>query len=302
MSSQLSGIERVLFDAPGPRAARHIRIGSAVVGVLVAVLIAAAVYEFQVHGQLASSQWKIFGRQSILRFLADGLGATLAAAAVAAVIAVPLALVAAFGRLSKARLPRLAATTYIEFLRAVPVLLLLYVFLLLLPRYGVNVGAFWMLVLPLALSNSAALAEIFRAGVLSMERGQFEAAFALGLSHFEVMRLVIVPQVVRRLAPALISQAIYLLKGTTLGYVVSYTELLHQAQTIGEYHNIFEHINGPLIQSYLVVMAIFVVINASLAKAARVVERRQLRRYGRPVAAGATEDAAATDEAVAAAR
>ena len=301
MSAQLSGIERVLFDAPGPRTARRIRIASIAAAVVLLALVVGAVAEFGLHGQLTASQWRIFERQSIVRFLADGLGATLEAAAVAAVIAVPLAILAAFGRLSRSRALRLAAGGYVEFLRAVPVLLLLYVFLLLLPRYGINVGSFWMLVLPLALSNSAALAEIFRAGVLSMERGQFEAAFAIGLRHSQAMRLVIVPQVVRRLAPALISQAIYLLKGTTLGYVVSYTELLHQAQTIGEYHNIFEHINGPLIQSYLVVMAIFVVINASLAKLARVVERRQYRRYGRGLDVGVTEDAAATDEAVSAA-
>jgi glutamate transport system permease protein len=302
MSSNLSGIERVLFDVPGPRTRRRIRSASVVAAVVVIGLVVAAVVQFQVHGQLAASQWKIFGQQSIIRFLADGLWATLRAAAVAAVIALPLAFAAAFARLARSRTARIVGGCYVEFLRAVPVLLLLYVFLLLLPRYGVNVGSFWMLVLPLALSNSAALGEIFRAGVLSMERGQFEAAYAVGLTQPQVMRLVIVPQVVRRLAPALISQAIYLLKGTTLGYVVSYTELLHQAQTIGEYHNIFERINGPLIQSYLVVMAIFVVINASLAKLARVVEGRQLRRYGRSVAAPVTEDVAATDEAVAAGR
>lgn len=297
MSGAAGGIERVLFDAPGPRALRRIRIGSLAAGVVVLAVIAAAVAEFGRHGQLAAVQWEIFTRPSIIRFLAQGLTATLRAAAMAAAIAVPLALLAAFGRLSRRRWLRLPSAGYVEFLRAVPVLLLLYVFLLLLPRYGINVGAFWMLVLPLALSNSAALAEIFRAGVLSTDRGQFEAARAIGLTDPQAMRLLIVPQVVRRLAPALISQAIYLLKGTTLGYVVSFTELLHQAQTIGEYHNIFEHIDGPLIQSYIVVMAVFVALNGSLAKLARVVEGRQVRRYGRGLRVGGTEDVAvATDD------
>lgn len=277
-------IERVLFDVPGPRAARRIRIASVAAGILVLALIAAAVYQFYVHGQLAASQWEIFGRVSIIRFLAEGLVATLLATAAAAVVAAPLALLAAFGRLAKSRIVRTVAAVYVEFLRAVPVLLLLYVFLFVLPHYGLNFSPFWMLVIPLALSNSAALAEIFRAGILSMERGQTEAALAIGLSGWQTMRLVIMPQALRRLAPTLISQGIYLLKGTTLGYVVSYTELLYQAQVIGEYHNIFQHINGPLVQSYLVVMAVFVAINASLAKLARVVEGRQQRRYGRRLA------------------
>ena len=277
----MSDIERVLFDAPGPRTIRRIRIASVVASVAVLLLIAVAVQRFQSHGQLASSQWRVFGQSAVIRFLADGLWATLRAALMAALIAVPLALLAAFGRLSRSAVPRLMAGALVEFLRSVPVLLLLYVFLLLLPRDGVNVGPFWMLVFSLALSNGAALAEIFRAGILSVERGQTEAAYAVGLSHWQTMRLVVVPQALRRLAPTLISQAIYLLKGTTLGYVVSYTELLHQAETIGEYHNIFEHINGPLVQSYLVVMAVFVAINSSLAKLGRVVESRQRRRYGR---------------------
>lgn len=287
-----TGIERVLFDVPGPRTRRLIRAGTLVAGLAVAALIAAAALQFDAHGQFAASHWRVFTRASIIRFLGEGMWATLRAAAMAAVIAVPLALVAALGRLTRLRAARIVAGAYVEFLRAVPVLLLLYVFLLLLPKYGVNVGPFWMLVLPLVLSNSAALAEIFRSGIRSMERGQFEASQATGLSHAQTMRLVIIPQVVRRLAPALISQLIYLLKGTTLGYVVSYTELLHQAETVGEYHNILENINGPLVQSYLVVMAIFVVINASLAKLARVVERRQQRRYGRSASAAAIDDVA----------
>lgn len=293
----MTDIERVLFDVPGPRTRRRIRIGSAVATAAVVVLVVLAVLQFKANGQLASDQWKVFSQGRVIRFLADGLWATLRAALVAGAIATPVALVAALGRLSRAWPVRLVAGVYVEFLRSVPVLLLLYVFLLLLPRYGVNVGAFWMLVLSLALSNSAALAEIFRAGILSVERGQTEAALAVGLRPRQAMWLIVIPQATRRLAPALISQGIYLLKGTTLGYVVSYTELLHQSQIIGEYHNIFEHINGPLIQSYLVVVAVFVAINATLAKIGRVVEGRQRRRYGRTVATEAEQQPAPAESA-----
>jgi glutamate transport system permease protein len=281
----MSAIEQVLFEAPGPRARRNIRVGSVLASVLVVALVVGALWQFGSHGQLAASQWQLFLRRSIVKFFAEGLGQTLKAAGMAALLAVPLALFAAFGRMSRNRAVRLLAGFYVEFLRAVPVLLLLYVFLLLLPRYQINVGTYWMLVIPLALSNSASLAEIFRSGVLSMDKGQFEGGYSVGLRNAQVMRLIIVPQVLRRLAPTLISQIIYLLKGTTLGYVVSYTELLHQAETIGEYHNIAQGINGPLVQSYLVVMLIFVAINASLAKLARVVEASQGARFGKQTVA-----------------
>lgn len=280
---------RVLFDVPGPRAVRRARIGSTATTLVIAAVIALVIVQFDRHGEFAADKWRLFNLPSTWRFLGRGLLDTLKAAVVAGALAIPLAAVAAFGRISRNRAVRLVAGGYVELLRAIPVLLLLYVFLLLLPHYGVNVGPFWNLVLALALSNSAALAEILRSGILSMERGQSEAAYAIGLTYWQSMRYVIAPQALRRLAPALISQGIYLLKGTTLGYVVSYSELLYRGNILGNDHDITNGINGPLVQSYLVIMAVFVVVNASLAKLGRVVEGRQQRRYGRRIAVAAPE-------------
>jgi len=261
-----------------------VRTASTVAVVVLAVLIGLAVWQFERHGQFGPSKWRVFNDSGTWRFLGRGVWDTLRAALMAALIAVPIALAAAFGRLSRSRASRIVAGGYVELLRAIPLLLLLYIFLLLLPHYGVNVGPYWDVVLALALSNGAALAEIFRSGILSMERGQSEAAFAIGLTHWQAMRLVIVPQALRRLAPALISQGIYLLTGTTLGYVVSYSELLYQANVLGNFSDLTTGVNQPLVQSYLIVMALFVAVNASLAKLGRVVEGRQARRYGKRLA------------------
>ena len=99
----------------------------------------------------------------------------------AAIFSFPLGVVLALGRLSTVRPVRWLSTGYIELFRSVPLLLLIYAFLLALPRFGINLPILWKLVVPIILVNVAVLAEVFRAGILSVDRGQFEAAAALGL-------------------------------------------------------------------------------------------------------------------------
>jgi glutamate transport system permease protein len=148
--------------------------------------------------------------------------------------------------------------------------------LLALPRYGVDLPLFWKLVAPLSVSNAAAFAEIFRAGIRSVERGQLEAGLALGLTRGRAMRLIVLPQAARRVLPSLVSQSAGLLKDTSLGYVVSYAELLYSGKVLANYNHL-------LIQTYLVIALIYLVINASLAKLARTLEARQRTRPSRAV-------------------
>jgi glutamate transport system permease protein len=124
------------------------------------------------------------------------------------------------------------------------------------------------LVIPIVLGNAAVVAEIFRAGVLSLERGQTEAPYSARLTSRQAMRRVVVPQAARRLVPALVSQRVRLLKDSTLGYVVSYLELLHKAQVLGEYYH-------AVLSTHLVAAACYVAINASLSKTASWLEVRQ---------------------------
>lgn len=262
--------ERLLFDVPGPRTRRRTLIWSIVSVIAIVAAIAAMLLQLGRNDQLQAAQWHLFIERSALRFLGEGLVNTLKAAFAAGIIALPIAIIAAAARMSTRRVLRMAATAYIEVMRAIPVLLLIYVFVLLLPNYGIQISLFWQLCIPLIFTNSAAMAEIFRSGVNALEFGQTEAAYAIGLTRSQAMRFILVPQAVRHVLPSLVSQMIYLFKGTTLGYVVSYTELLQQGKIYAEAFHV-------LLQTYVVVAFIYVVINASLAKLARVVDARQQR-------------------------
>ncbi|MFE9690371.1 amino acid ABC transporter permease [Micromonospora sp. NPDC005806] len=271
--------QQILFDEPGPRARRRIRIATVLGAVAVAAGVAWAVHQFGRYGELAAERWQPFTTWPIWRYLLDGLWATVRAAAATAVLSAALGLLLALGRLSERRPLRWLAAAYVEVFRTVPVLLLIYVTLFALPQYGINFSLFWKLVVPLVVANAAAFAEIFRAGILALDRGQTEAGLAVGLRRGQVMRLVVLPQALLRLAPSLVSQLVGLLKDTSLGFVVSYTELLYSGQVLSTYTHL-------LIQTFLVIALIYLAVNASLSKVARVLQARNgrptRRRTGAP--------------------
>jgi glutamate transport system permease protein len=262
---------RVLFDAPGPRGRRRIRIASALAVLVVLAVLALALRQFGENGQLAASRWRPFVQVSYLRFLWQGLQGTLKAAAMSAVLAFPIGALLALLRLSRTRAVRWAATGYIELFRSVPLLLLIYAFLLALPRYHLNLPIFWKLVIPIVMVSSASLAEVFRAGVLALDPGQGEAASAIGLRYWPSMRLVVLPQAIRLVLPTLITQLVSLLKDSTLGYVVSYPELMRQGQSM----TVYTHL---LVQTFLIVAVIYVLLNFGLSQLAGLVDRRLQRR------------------------
>lgn len=259
-----------LFDEPGPRARRRIRIAT-VVGVLVVLaLVGLALKQFGDNGQLAADRWRPYTTWPMWRYLLTGLKATVLAAVVSAALAMAAGIVLALGRLSHRRWLRLPAATYVEVVRTVPALLLVYVVLFALPRYGMDMPLFWKLVVPLSVSNAAAFAEIFRAGIRSVERGQTEAGLAVGLTYGKTMRLIVLPQAARRVLPSLVSQSVGLLKDTSLGFVVSYAELLYSGKVLANFNHL-------LIQTYIVIALVYLVINASLSKLARWLEARRRR-------------------------
>jgi glutamate transport system permease protein len=278
----MSDDTRVLFDLPGPRSRRRILLATVVSVLVMAALVALALRQFGIHGQLAADKWRMFTQWPYQRFLLHGLANSVQAAAVCTVLALPLGALLALARLARTRLLRWPAAVFTEVFRSVPVLLLVYIFLLGLPRAGLTLPVFWQLVIPIVISGSATVAELFRAGVLSMDRGQFEAAYSVGLGYWATMRLVILPQVIRRMVPVLVTQVISLVKDTTLGYVVSYSELLNSGKTLAQY-------TQALVQTYLVVAVIYVVLNGLLSRLAVALEQRQRRRGGTPLAAQATE-------------
>jgi glutamate transport system permease protein len=268
--------DRLLFDTPGPRGRRRIKIATVISTVIVITVVAAGIRQFASNGQLDWNRWEPFTNVALLRYLFQGLIGTVQAAVVSIVFAMAGGIVLALGRMSSRRLLRWPAYAYVEIMRTIPALLLIYVMLFALPRYGFDLPVFWKLVIPLSVSSAASFAVIFRAGILSLEKGQGEAGLAIGLTYGQTMRYIVLPQAVRRLLPALISQSVGLLKDTSLGYIVSYNELLFSGQVVTS----FTH---RLIQTYIIVAVIYLIVNGSLSKVARTLEARQQKTpSGRP--------------------
>ena len=265
----------VLFDVPGPRARRRQRIGTIVGLLLIAALVALVLWRLGANGQLAPDRWAVLfdPAAGVPQALGEALLNTLAVAAVGMVAATVLGALLAVGRLSDHAWVRIPVGAVIEFFRAVPLLVLILFCLLFLPTTGVPMTAFRALALGLTLYNMAVLAEIFRAGILSVDRGQREAAFALGMRKTQVMTLVLLPQAVRRMLPVLVAQLVVLLKDSSLGFIVGYVELLRQARSLVEFFN-FQFGSQYTFQLYVAAGLIYIVLNVLLSQLARTIEKR----------------------------
>ena len=259
--------DRVLFDEPGPRARRRIQIATVVSLLAIAGVVYLAIARFADSGQLAAAKWSIFTTPLVRSFLWDGFVNTMKLTAVSGVIALPLGVLFALLRLAHNKALRWLGTAYVEVFRSVPLLLLVLMFVLALPPLGINLPIFWKICVPIVMCNAAILAEIFRAGVNALPKGQLEASLAIGLTYWQAMRLVIFPQSIRLIVPALVTQLVSLLKDSTLGYAASFPELLRTA-------NVLTARTHTLIQVYIVISLIYVLINLLLSYVARVLERR----------------------------
>ena len=261
-------LEDILFGAPTPKAQAVTRAVSVAVAVVLLVLAAGIVVRFHAAGQLDVRLWKLFTWSSTWAFLAKGLLGTLASAAMAAVIALALGLVLLLGRLSRQRLVRWPSIAVIEFLRGVPTLLLIYVCFLVLPTVGIKLSTYWMLTLPVGLSTAAVVAEVYRAGVLAVPRGQTDAARSVGMTEAQVFFFIVFPQALRYIVPALVAQLVIVVKDTTFGYVVTYGELMQNAKVLIANYN-------SLVPVYLVVAVLYCLVNYAISRASK--------RLGRPM-------------------
>lgn len=263
----------LIGDELGPRGRRRVLVGTAIAGAVVVALAVVALRRFASEGQLDAELWAPLADPAVLRFLLVGLVNTLEAAGAAMAGAMVLGGLMALARLARSRPVRWLAGIYVEFFRGFPLLLLILFSAFGLVRLGVDLPLFWYLVLALAVYNSAVLAEIFRAGILSLDRGQTEAAYTVGLTYWQAMASVVLPQALRRMLPAIVSQLVTLLKDTSLGFFIQYEELLRRGQLTGNFDN-------NLLQALLVVAAIYIAVNFTLSRIARRLEVRQRRRYG----------------------
>ena len=259
-------LEDILFGDPSREAQTVTRAVSVTAAVVLLLLAAGIVFRFHAAGQFDARFWEFFAWPTTWVFLAKGLLGTLASAATAAVIALVLGLVLLVGRLSPLRLARWPSVAVIEFLRGVPTLLLIYVCFLVLPSAGIKLNTYWMLTLPIGLSTAAVVAEVYRAGVLAVPRGQTDAARSLGLTEAQVFILVVFPQALRYIVPALVAQLVIVVKDTTFGYVVTYGELMQNAKVlIANYH--------ALVPVYLVVAVLYCLVNYAISRASKQLGR-----------------------------
>jgi glutamate transport system permease protein len=266
-------MSNLLYDLPGPRARMRNRIIGAVTTVAVLALVVWVASRFIATDQFSPTRTAQFQYVAVQQELLRGLLATLKAAAIAAVLALVFGAVFTAARLSDHAAIRTPAAWIVELFRAIPLLILIFFFYYVPLQYKLHLPTLWALVLGLTLYNGSVLAEIFRAGILAVPRGQSEAAYAIGLSKTQVMTSVLLPQAVRAMLPAIVSQLVVLLKDTALGFIITYPELLYVAKQIGGRGSF----GFPYVVTYLIVAAIYIGICGALSAFAYWLQKRMGR-------------------------
>ncbi|MBF6043615.1 ABC transporter permease subunit [Streptomyces sp. NRRL B-1677] len=260
--------DTALYDIPGPRARRrHLVYGLAATAVILGIIAWVLYLLFDTH-QFTAQKWRPFEYQGIQEMLLRGLGNTLKAFAYAAVLSLALGGLLAAGRLSDHRILRWVATLFVEFFRAMPVLVMIFFVFV-----ALKVQPLPALVTGLTLYNGSVLAEVFRSGVNSVDRGQREAAYALGMRKTQVMSHVLVPQALRAMLPTIISQLVVALKDTSLGFLITYEEFLHAGKLIAS--NLDYGL--PFIPVVMIISPIYIGMCMLLSWLATWVAKRQRR-------------------------
>ncbi|PYI69397.1 amino acid ABC transporter permease [Arthrobacter livingstonensis] len=265
----------VLFDVPGPKArTRNVYLNVATVIVVVGI-IAFILFRFNESGQFTAKKWEIFTFPRVQQMFLTVIGATLKAFAVAAVGSLVLGILLAFGRLADSRWVRLPCYWFTEVFRAVPLLILMMIMYYGLPSAGVKgITPFIAVVVGLILYNGSVLAEVFRAGIESLPKGQREAGLAVGLSKGQVLRIILLPQAVRSMLPVIISQLVVILKDTALGFLITYNEVLYYANFLGSQGQY----GSPVVPALMVAAVIYVGLCLILSGIAKLVESKMSSR------------------------
>jgi len=295
----------VLYDAPGPRARRVTLIASLITAALLVVLFYVYVYRpLDANGQFTRDKWGplfdpsfefqgVKAMPLVWKRIAQGFGATLAAAGAAIVTSLIFGTLLAILRIQLKALRQrryaglsapvrylLRALTLllngitrfcVEIFRGLPVVITIFFVGRGLPRYGIEFdNALWYVVIGLTVYNMVVIAEILRSGMEGLPSGQREAALSIGLSSLQTTFSVLLPQSYRIMLPALISQLVVVLKDTSLGFLVSYEEMLNVADQLNQ------NLQIP-IQIYFVVGVIYILLNYALSKLAQYTQARLAR-------------------------
>ncbi|GAA2075849.1 amino acid ABC transporter permease [Aeromicrobium tamlense] len=232
--------------------------------VVVTAFLGLVVWRFASTGQFDYELWEVFVTPAYIEIILEGLYYTLLAAVMAIAGALMFGMLFGIGKLSDHAWVRWPCWAIVEFFRAVP-LFILITYLWALYRFQIELLA--PLVIGLILYNGSVLAETFRAGINAVPKGQVEAAYALGMRKSAVMRIVQLPQAIKIMTPAIISQCIVALKDTSLGYIIVAPGLTYAGRQIWrEFDN---HL-----QVALVLGAIYIILNLCLEQLGRFAQRR----------------------------
>lgn len=280
----------VLYDLPGPRARRRARIGTVIGLALIAVLVGIAAKRLADNGQFEGEKWSpLFnpGDENfalVWELIGKGLANTVKAAVVAIVLSLALGILLGVGRMMLGRAWGIPIIGFIQLFRGLPVIITIFlVWRIMFETQAIrsfvdalpDTPLLWYLAVGLALYNSVIIAEILRAGVNSLPRGQAEAGLAIGMSRWQTMRTIQLPQAFRVMLPALVSQLVVVLKDTSLVAFLGlgYIELLQRGNLISQ------NLDNPM-QVLFVVGAIFIILNYALSRLAIWLEARLSRASG----------------------
>lgn len=219
-------------------------------------------------GYVAERGWKVIFARGPLLVRATVMTVLLSITSMP--LAVMCGLLLALGRLYGPAWLRWPMTTYVEVIRGTPLVLQLYVIFFLLPETGVSIDAFWAAVIGLAINYSAYEAEIYRAGIQAIPRGQMEAALALGMSKWLALRRVIVPQATRIVIPPVTNDFIALFKDTAVCSVITVVELSK------EYY-IQARSTGAIVELGIVTCLLYLALSYPLSVLTGMLERRLVR-------------------------
>ena len=259
----------ILFDAPGPKTVLRHRIYAVLTAIGVAAIVAFILFRFYEEGQFESQKWEVFATPDYVQvILVDGLLKTLQMAFTAVLAAVLFGVVFGIAKLSDHAVIRWPAALVVEFFRATPVLLLMV-----FTWYALGIGnpssSYWAVVIALTLYNGSVLAEVFRAGINAVPTGQSEAAYALGMRKTQVMSTILLPQAVKIMLPAIISQCVVALKDTALGQYVVAPGLTYVARQI-----YLEPQFNNRVPTMMVVAALYIIVNLLLTMLATWVQKK----------------------------
>ena len=257
-----------LFDDIGPIAQRRVWIGSAIATLIILWVMWIVIQRFAENGQFELRRWELFAHPGTWKFLAGGLVNTLKAAAITACISFPLSIFMALARLSKNPILSKPAVAFVEFFRSMPLVILILFIAVSAPTTGIfKLSGLWVLVIGMSMYYIAVFSEVVRAGIISLPSGQREAAMALGMNYRQSMRLIELPQALYAMTPAIMSQLLFLVQDTSIGYIIPYEELLRRGKNIESYQPI------SILQTYLVVTLVYAIVSLSLLWLTNRIER-----------------------------